>query len=618
MRLNYLENKRVVSIEANPIFDETTEVLVVGLGTAGAVAAISAAKQGAAVVGIERLSIMGGAATSCGVYDYFFGNDGGIFEEINSDCFDMMRHGYLSTDRFENKNSLPSYAKARALEKYAKKYGCTLFYETAVIGVYTEGSRVVGLQLFKDNRTVSISARVVIDSTGEGFVCRLAGCSFLPGRLSDNRLMIFSKPIGRIYDDYLVSIWRNYDFIDITDAQKYSKKVLESISQPVALIDWYDEKNKTIFESSHIGLRECFCVETEETYTVYDIMDGKPHKDCLFYAFAPLDNTNHDIAFENTANQDWMMLCAMPGYGFSVGVTRDMLIPKGFDGLMVASKGIGIGHDLSGLVRMKRDMEKCGETAGVIAALAVRSRLSPKAVKYEDIIAVTSKTHCYDEANNIGLCHLAEETRNSDGSFKKAVLPSTPEEIRALLSHEDFGTAMWKIRISDKSESIPLLKRFLAEDNERLKINCAFALGMLGDGTGADIIRTVIRQKPSMPKKQIHVRYYIDYAKALLLAGRLRDEEVTDELLKIVECDGAGYAEGLELGSYYRTEGDFENCFVSISAASLLHIAEVSGRSDEIISRLRAWCKTQKDCAPLEKTRITLENILNTRYADKA
>lgn len=610
MKLNYIYNKEFKTRDITPEFDEHTDVCVVGLGTAGAIAAISASKQGVSVIGIEKLSIPGGAGTAGGVYDYFFGNNGGVFEEINEKSFDMMSKGYLSTDRYENKSSLPGYAKGKILNDYAKKYGCSFYFNSSVTGVYTSGNNVCGIQIFKDGRLLNISSKIVIDSTGEALVCRLAGCTLMPGRLSDNRLMLFSKPIGRIYDGYLVSIWQNYDFINIQNAAEYSKKVLESMSRTLAYDDFYSNESRTIYESSHIGLRECYCVQTEETYTIYDYMNGKKQKDCLFYAFAPLDNTNHDIAFENDANQDWMMLCAMPGYGFSVGVTKNMMLPKGISGMMIASKGIGVGHDLSGLVRMKKDMEKCGETAGTAAAVAVKKNKSLNDVTRDEIIGITAETGCFNEENNYGLCDITDMKAVRAGKYKKAYIPSTEKEIHDLLTKYDFGTALWRIRTSKKDDVIPLLKKWINEDNHRLKINCAFALGMLEDASGIEYIRSIIRSQPEMPEKIIHVRYYTDFSKALLLAGRLKDTEVIDDLLKIINTNAKGYADSLITGDYYRTKEHFENNFVSISIASLLKTAAVSSRKEEIYNAVNKWANQKFENPEFKKTAKTVKGIM--------
>ena len=211
------------------VFDEYTDICVVGLGTSGSLSAICAAKMGAKVLGIEKMAAMGGAGTNGGVYDYFHGSAEGEFEQINEQCFTMIEKGYLSSDRFENKNSIPGFIKARILEDTALQYGCVLYYQTSVTGVFVQDNKVVGLQIFKDNQLINVAAKIVIDCTGEAFICRLCNCKFMSGRPWDNQLMRFSKAVGMFWKNYQVAIWYNYDFINIYDAKKYSENGFSKI-----------------------------------------------------------------------------------------------------------------------------------------------------------------------------------------------------------------------------------------------------------------------------------------------------------------------------------------------------------------------------------------------------
>lgn len=607
MFLNCLYDKEYIKTEFNGKFDVFCDVCVAGLGTAGSFAAIAASGKGTSVIGVEKLGSMGGTGTNGGVYDYFFGNDGGMFEEINEECFEMVKNGYLSTDRYENKSSIPGCVKSAVLEKYALKNGCKLYYNTSVTGVFTEDDKVIGIRIFKDGEFINIGAKVVMDCTGEAFICRMCNCKMMPGRVYDNQLMRFSKPVGMIYDGYLVSIWCNYDFTDLKDAFQYSKKALESMTIPVALKEDYTNNGRVLYESAHIGMRETFCVETEETFTFKDYIEGKNVKEPLFYGFAPLDNTNHDVVFESDEHKDWFIFGSMCDYGFSVGVSKEMLIPKGYDGLMIAAKGIGIGHDLSGLLRMKKDMEKCGEAAGVIAANAVKNNISVKNVSYKEIIPELKKTGCFDEENNSGLHRL----RNAiDGSYLEPALPESIEDIKRVLSSDNPGTAFWKVAVSDKKKIIPVLKEWLELRDERLKKNSAIALGMIGDDSGIETIRKILNSSPKNPEKIYSVRYYPDFAKAIVIAGRLQDEKSVDRLLDIVESDGIKYSENLEVGEYYKTKEDFECCFVALAVEALLRIAEKSPRKGEIISRVGKWINSPNKNEPLEKIRKVFKVVL--------
>ena len=60
MRYQYWVEGQARSTEVRAVFEEQADVLVVGLGTAGAVAAWCAAARGLSVLGVERSTGMGG------------------------------------------------------------------------------------------------------------------------------------------------------------------------------------------------------------------------------------------------------------------------------------------------------------------------------------------------------------------------------------------------------------------------------------------------------------------------------------------------------------------------------------------------------------------------------
>lgn len=607
MYLNYLSDKKHIKEKTNPKFDAFYDVCVVGLGTAGAIAAIAAAKKGVSVIGIEKLNSMGGTGTNGGVYDYFYGNDGGMFEEINRECFETVKHGYLSTDRFENKASIPGCVKSEILEQYAKENGCKIYYSTSVTGVFTQENKVVGIRIFKDGAFEDISAKIVMDCSGEAFLCRMCGCTMMPGRTYDNQLMKFSKPVGMIYGGYLVSVWQNCDFTDLNDAYTYSKKALESMCRPMELRDSYTNESRIMFESSHIGMRETYCVETEETFTFKEYIEGKEIKEPLFYGFAPLDNTNHDIVFESDEHKDWFIFASMCDYGFSVGVSKEMLIPKGYDGLMIAAKGIGIGHDMSGLLRMKKDMEKCGEAAAAVAAYAVKNNIEPRDVPYDAIIDELKRTGCFKKENNSGLCRVRAAL---DGTNPNPKLPESKEEIKKVLSSDNPGTGFWKVRISEKEKIIPELKKWLLQSDERLRKNAALCLGMIGDNSGIKVIHKILNSPPQMPEKIVSVRYYTDFARAIVVAGRLKDEKAVDKLSDIVESNAKGYTGNLQTGEYYGSKEAFEANFVSLAVEALLKISENSSRKSEITEKIQNWVNAENENQELERTRKIFKKIL--------
>ena len=90
--------KKVIKTKADEnVFNDYYDVVIVGLGTAGSIAAIAAARKGLKTLGIERLNCMGGQATAGGVFAYYFGAAGGLFENIAAEVNEAEKHGYTRT-----------------------------------------------------------------------------------------------------------------------------------------------------------------------------------------------------------------------------------------------------------------------------------------------------------------------------------------------------------------------------------------------------------------------------------------------------------------------------------------------------------------------------------------
>ena len=151
-------------------FTSAYDVIVVGLGTAGAVAAIAAARRGLRVLGLERMPAMGGQGTLGYVLPYYFGGRGGLHEELDRKTRQRMKQGFVET------NGLHPDCKLFVLEQEAEKAGAEIRCEAALTGVYLEGKSVVGIQWLQSGQFSSARARVVLDCTGEAAVCVLSGC----------------------------------------------------------------------------------------------------------------------------------------------------------------------------------------------------------------------------------------------------------------------------------------------------------------------------------------------------------------------------------------------------------------------------------------------------------
>ena len=90
MVLKTIKNGNIITEKFSGKFDFETDLLVAGLGTAGAVCFYNAVKAGIKCIGIEKQSILGGTATAACVQDYYYGQLTGSLEKINKTGLSMM------------------------------------------------------------------------------------------------------------------------------------------------------------------------------------------------------------------------------------------------------------------------------------------------------------------------------------------------------------------------------------------------------------------------------------------------------------------------------------------------------------------------------------------------
>lgn len=560
---------------SNCDFDLTADILVVGLGTAGALSAIAAARKGAFVIGVDRTAFLGGLGTAACIYDYYYGTQGGIVIPINEECYDKINQKkYASSGgRSFRDESLPSAVKDDILRKYALKAGCKLLLQTSVIGVFMENDSVIGAQVFDGKKLINIGCRVLIDGT-DGLVCRMAGCEFRYGRPSDGHTLGFSHMRGFVCNtDQVRAGWTVYDFPESRCCAEWTYKILDSAQT-------YDG-GRQVCEASLLGTREVPTVVTDETYTLEDYAVGKRTEQPLFYGFSKVDNVNSDYQNETMTLQDWEIICRMSHYGISVGIAAGTMIPKGVDGLMIVSRAKGLGHDMASCMRMKFDMEKSGESAAYIAVMACKNNCSVRSVKYEDVLPLLQESRCLDYGHDIGICSLNEPYRDPEhGLLWRAIdLPKDLEGIRTALASHEPGPVMWQLRNHCSNEQRAALIEWMWGDNRLLAENSAIVLGMRGDPVAIPMLRSILSEPP--------VGYYYrvseiknifgwimdspfcNYTKAIILLGRFRDRESMPVFEALCRDGGKGAVSSMVLEDGCPPKETYAAEFASFAEAAL-------------------------------------------------
>lgn len=549
-------------------FDETVhefDVIVVGLGTAGAIAAIAAAEQGLRVLGLERMTAMGGTGTVGAVIGYYFGNKGGLFEEIDQE---VQRLGALAD--YTKAAGVSAELKKWALERRVEAAGVTFRYDTTVIGVYMDGNKVEGVRWIGPHGIDSAKSSVVIDCTGEAEVSAMAGAAYRKGREIDGKMQPFSNALVYIENDVVRTFYTDSGYVNAADREGLSREVIQSACRWTHQPDRFTDKRKFVKFAPLLGIREGRFIAGEQDVTFADFISGKLYAEPIFYAYSNLDNHGKDIAFESELQQDWTVAAGLWGLNFSVPVPLGALIPKGLDGLLVAGRAMAVDHDMATCIRMKRDMQKCGEAAGLAASLAIKHGVPLRKVPYEELKSLLTATGCLQESNHVGF-RYGIPSQDHHPSMSNWL--SEAADIYDGLTSEKPGIAIWSARnLGDVIR--PYLKQWvLQEDDPHLSRHSAFALALLGDQEAIPVLRAMVRERdsffPKTSRKYNQARGYT----SIYLLGKMRDEGIVDELLAILDSreDFSNLSTDAE---FINHDDEYFFQYFTFSLAALFRIAE--------------------------------------------
>ena len=592
MRLVTLKHNQSVALNVVPAFSAECDLLAAGLGTAGTELAILAAQRGLRVIAVEKGNAPCGQGGIGGVWDYYFGTPGGAWEE---------------RDRIEEARMAEGYAHRGVVRTLVSDEalfdaGVDARYETAVLGVWLSGHRAEGLRVACHGRVYDIKARITADCTGSALLVRMAGGAFTAGRAWDGAQMAFSKVV--IHTEPNAPVQSRYSFCGringFPDEESFTRMALKAAALPPCL--WEERCGRVFMESPMLAQREEGNIVAEEGVTFEDALRGKRTDKSIFYTFTTQDlsNVDRDYAFEDDALQNWMAICTLDRYGYSVAVPFGAMIPKGYDALLAVGKHFGVDHDLAGGMRMKRDLKKLAEAAAYACALAVKHDISVRDVNYDELAGMLRATGCLDPRVDQGIGDLRIDPELPNAHVD---LPDTAQAFRAALSQPMpfYGWSMpgTVAKREENSPALALMAAWLAPNaeiadalaawiaaDEPYADNYAFALALMGDARACPRLRQMI-EEPSQIAKIVPLP-----VRAACLLGRVGAAEDAETLLELVEDDAYACAAAMPACEKYPTESARAYALLSMAIMSLSRIAQ---RHPElyanIAQRLQAWAQ---------------------------
>lgn len=558
---------RVSNVE--PVFEESYDLVVIGLGTAGAISLITAAKEGVSVLGIEQLYGMGGTGTIGSICGYYAGAQGGYYEDIDKKANELDETFFAKGDWRKNWRE----TKLMVLEREARAYGAQIRYHSIVTGVYMEENRVVGLRLFSQGVHINVQAYKFIDATGEAVVCHLAGCESSIGREFDHQCQPFSfTNVIMDSNGFVKSDYKDSGEVDQFNVRDVSKALVEANNSSKFLLEDYSEESlKYITMSALIGFREGRLIKGRRILRLEDVVGMKQKESHpLFYTYSNVDNHGKNIVFEDEILCDWFVAAGLWGVMLAVPIPLEVLIPDNIENIMVAGRCLSVDHNLAAGVRMEIDMQKSGEAAAYVCCEAIKHNVQLHEVNYTDIVDKLSSSKCLNPVYNIGF-----RERTLEGFWGNS-LPDlkTPAEITEWLASEKPGWGIWWAKVLGEGDSaiIEMLKGNLKSKNENLVRNSALALGILGKACAAGKLREMVKEPDNYIPKSSLKYVYTRGVSAIYLLGKLQDVDSIDLLFDIVERGGKTTLHEFTYGELYCKDSDVFSQYAAFAVRALVSI----------------------------------------------
>jgi len=191
-----------------PIYG-TFDVVVLGGGPAGIVAAVAAARPGATTLLVERYGFLGGMGTAAGVTNFcgMFANRFGSIDQVVHGIPDDLLARMDALGGLKAPHTVFGKIKAQAYDTAAYKIaadalllsaGVKILFHALATGVVMDGPNVAALMVETKSGRYAVQARVFIDGSGDGDLSAWAGAPVEVGT-GDGSLM-YPSTMFRIND----------------------------------------------------------------------------------------------------------------------------------------------------------------------------------------------------------------------------------------------------------------------------------------------------------------------------------------------------------------------------------------------------------------------------------
>ena len=376
------------------------DVVVVGGGPGGIMAALGAARAGASTILVERYGFVGGMATA-GLMTSINGFRNqrppnhvptvrGYAQELIEGLIEVggadWRTSYEGASEPPRKGWLPYSVSIdpEALKRVAMEMLCDAGVEVILHTTFSrplvEGRRVVAAAVENKSGRQAIEGTLFVDATGDGDLCARAGARFAQAATDDEHIMAMSlmyRVMGipapsederRLYINGLTTFWGSRvghvdgtSYADLTRAEILARR--ELAEQVVALRRAHGPQVTLVDSATTIGVRETRRILGLYTITEEDALSGRPQPDSIAVSSNPVPGYYGQRRF-------------LDHLGFEIPYRS--LVPADLDNVLTAGRCISAEQAPFQSARSMAPNMAYSQAAGTAAALCVSSGCLPR------------------------------------------------------------------------------------------------------------------------------------------------------------------------------------------------------------------------------------------------
>ena len=359
------------------------DVLVVGGGTAGTIAAIQAARAGAKTLLIERGTQLGGTTTTGGVsFPGLFDAWGKqiiagigwelVKKSVELDGGSLPDFSKVPARHWQNQIQVNQFVYAILAEETCVKAGVMIaYYETPSSAEQTTDGWIV--ECIGPGTRRRVRCKQIVDCTGGASVVGMLNLPRLRERETQPGSLLYKlggiHPVGRKQLDRLyVHGADSSTSVTLTKANMDGRK---SLMQKLRA---KGGKQRLVHMQPETAHRESYRIQGETVITVDDYTSGRVFKDAVCYAFYPVDlHTKSGVKPKPLTR------------GTIPTIPLSALVPKGSRNIIVAGRCVSSDRLANSGLRVQASCMAMGQAAGVAAALSAKTGSTPLELPLADI-----------------------------------------------------------------------------------------------------------------------------------------------------------------------------------------------------------------------------------------